>query len=54
MLSIEKCREILGDEYAGLSDERLAQIRDELSELARIALDAYIKKQKQGKIANNS
>ncbi len=39
MLSIEKCKQILGAEAEGLTDENLKQLRRELYVLAAIALD---------------
>lgn len=36
MLSIEKCREILGDKAKGLTDEQIEKIRTVLMDLARI------------------
>jgi hypothetical protein len=41
MLQIEKIREILNDE--NLSDEQILEIRDNLYELAEIAIESYIK-----------
>lgn len=33
MLTIEKCRKLLGDKYAELTDEQIAKMRDILTEL---------------------
>ncbi len=41
MLSIEKCREILGKEAVDMSDERIMELRDSLYVLGKMALDQY-------------
>ena len=39
MLSIDECREILGEKAAGLSEDELAEIRDHFYWLADICID---------------
>ncbi len=41
MLSIEKCREILGDKAIDMSDEQIIELRDSLYNLGEMALDQY-------------
>jgi hypothetical protein len=40
-LSIERCRELLGDEALGLSDEQVDQIRRHAETMARVVIDAF-------------
>ena len=44
MLSIQECKEILGDVAKDMSDERILEVRNDLYTLAEIALDEYFKK----------
>jgi len=44
LLSIEECRETLGDIAVGMTDERVAQIRDYLYALCHNVIDEEIKK----------
>jgi hypothetical protein len=39
MISLSRCKEILGANAEGLSDEEILSIRDGLCELARVALE---------------
>ena len=39
MVSIGECRRLLGGDAAGLTDEEVAEVREELYRLARIAVD---------------
>lgn len=41
MLSIEKCRELLGDTAIDMPDEKITEIRDSLYTLGEISLDQY-------------
>ncbi len=41
MLSIEKCKEVLGNEYAAYTDAEILEIRDLLSLLTEIAIENY-------------
>lgn len=40
MLSIRQCRELLGKEASGISDEELAVIREQIYSLAALTIDA--------------
>lgn len=51
MLSIKKVHEILNDN--NISDEEVLEIRDDLYELAEIAIENYIK-EKKNKVAKIS
>jgi len=50
MLSIKKCRKILGKKYDHLTDEQIEEIRDYFYELAKINID--IIRHVKEKIAN--
>ena len=39
MLSIDRCREILGDEASDLTDEEVREVRDSLYGFAHLACD---------------
>jgi len=41
MLSLERCREILGDEARHLSDSELERVREETYALAKLLIQAY-------------
>jgi hypothetical protein len=41
-ISIERCRELLGDEAVGLSDEQVDQIRRRAETMARVVIDAFL------------
>ena len=41
-VSIERCRELLGDEAASLSDEKVEQIRRHAETLARVVIHAFL------------
>jgi hypothetical protein len=41
-VSIERCRELLGDEAVGLSDEQVDQIRRHAETMARVVIDAFL------------
>ena len=41
MLTVEACRNLLGDQANGLSDAQLARTRDTLADLARCILDSF-------------
>ncbi len=47
MLSIEDCREHLGNDGKDLSDEELEKLRDSLYQLSEIILDDYLESLKQ-------
>jgi len=47
MLSVERCREILGDKAAGMTDAQMEQARDQLYVLARIVIDMYHDEEKR-------
>lgn len=40
-LSIERCRELIGDDASGLTDEQIQRLRRELYGLANIVIDAF-------------
>jgi hypothetical protein len=48
MLSLSRCKEILGINAKGLSDEEILNIRDGLYELARVTLEITAEKIKMG------
>jgi hypothetical protein len=48
MLSLEKCREILGPECK-LSDAELEALRDQLYQLAEVAIEVYQEQLRAGK-----
>jgi len=48
MLSLEKCREILGPVAKGKSDAQIDQLRGELYMLAGIAIAAFKESRKPG------
>ncbi len=41
-VSIDRCRELLGDEAVGLSDEQVARIRCYAETMARMVIDAFL------------
>ncbi len=41
-VSIERCRELLGDEAVGLSDEQVDQICRHAEMMARVVIDAFL------------
>lgn len=41
-VSIERCRELLGDEAVGLSDEQVDQIRRHAETMARVVIEAFL------------
>jgi hypothetical protein len=41
-VSIERCRELLGDEAVGLSDEKVDQIRRHAETMARVVIDTFL------------
>ena len=45
--SIERCRELLGAESSGLSDEEIEAVRDQTNSLARAIIDTYLDQQRQ-------
>jgi len=47
MLSIRQCRELLGDEASGLSDEELEVTREQIYSLAALTIDAAANYQKR-------
>jgi hypothetical protein len=48
MLSIQKCRELMGNSE-DLTDEEIEKIRASLYEMAELALDCYFEKVKESK-----
>jgi hypothetical protein len=40
-VSLDRCRELLGDEVLGLSDEQVDQIRRYAETMARVVIDAF-------------
>jgi hypothetical protein len=40
-LSLERCRELIGDDGADLTDEQVQRLRRELYELAEVVADAF-------------
>ena len=51
MLSLPEIKDSLGDEANKHSDEELLQIRDDLYELAEIAIETMLEKQQKEKTA---
>lgn len=41
MLSIEKCRQVLGDRAIDMTDEQIMKVRDSLYALVEMTLDQY-------------
>ncbi len=39
IISVKEARKLLGKEYANLSDERIAELVEQLHELAKLSLD---------------
>jgi len=48
MISLERCREILGDDACGLSDAELEVVRQQAHGLARLLLSIYLDKKAEG------
>jgi len=48
MISLEKCREILGDEARGLSDAEFELLRQQASGLAKFILSIYLDRRAEG------
>ena len=53
MISVEKCRELIGLDDKKLSDEEIIKIRSSLYELAELSLECYFEKSKKRKIKPN-
>ena len=51
--SMERCRELLGTEDSGLSDEAIEAIRDQTDALAHILIDIYLDQQRQNELARS-
>jgi hypothetical protein len=51
--SIERCRELLGTEDGGPSDEEIEAIRDQTDALAHILIDIYLDQQRQNELARS-
>jgi len=47
--SIERCRELLGTEDSGLSDEEIEAIRDQTGASVHVLIDIYLDQQGQGR-----
>ena len=45
--AIERCRELIGTEDSGLSDEEIEAIRDQTDAWAHVLLDIYLDQQRQ-------
>lgn len=43
-LTVAKCRRLLGDDYASLSDKEIEELRDYLDAIAEIVIDTFIQK----------
>lgn len=41
-ISIDRCRELLGDEAIGLSDDEIDQIRRHAEMMAQVLIEAYL------------
>lgn len=41
-ISINRCRELLGDEAVGLSDEQVDQLRRHAETMAHVVIDAFL------------
>jgi hypothetical protein len=41
-ISINRCRELLGDEAVGLSDEQVDQIRRHAETMAHVVIEAFL------------
>ena len=48
MISLERCREILGDEARGLSEAELEDVRQRAHRFARLLLQIYLDKKAEG------
>lgn len=48
MLSLERCREILGDDARGLSEAELEVLRQQARDLARFILSMYLEDRRAG------
>lgn len=48
MLSLERCREILGDDARGLSDAELEVVRQQTHDLARLLVQIYLDNKAKG------
>ena len=47
MLSVEHCRRVLGKAAAGMSDAEIAEAREQLRVLARVAIRMYLDRKQQ-------
>ena len=47
--SIDRCREMLGTEGSGLSDEEIEAIRDQTEALVHILIEMYLDQRRQGR-----
>ncbi|MDD4287492.1 MAG: hypothetical protein PHO20_00805 [Candidatus Peribacteraceae bacterium] len=43
MLTIERCRRLLGAQAEDMSDGEISKVRDTLSALARLCIDDYLR-----------
>ncbi len=41
-ISIDRCRELLGDEAIGLSDEQVDQVRRHAETMAHVVIEAFL------------
>ena len=48
--SIERCRELLGTEESGLSDEEIEAVRVQTDAWAHVLLDIYLDQQRQERV----
>lgn len=46
MISMEKCRELIGEKAESMTDDEIARIREDLYGLAELALESYFEKKK--------
>ncbi|MBI4232111.1 hypothetical protein HY605_02665 [Candidatus Peregrinibacteria bacterium] len=52
MLTLEQCREYLGEDFKDLSDQEIEDIKNTLYQLANVLVDGFIKN-KEAKNGNN-
>ena len=52
MITLAKCRELLGDSGRGLSDEDLETLRDQLYGLADVVTDIFVEQHSDRKPGN--
>ena len=54
MLSLDRCRELLGDRADGMGDAQVVEVRDNLYALADLLIDVYLKEDAPLRAKNDS